>query len=103
MLPPKQSCSRGNACLTCDKFATDATHQPELTAQLDATRRLVWQRQEAFRARFGTEMDADNVWLAGRQQEVTSLEGILLALEQTPPAQAVRGAGTLDSSGPAGE
>ena len=26
MLPPKQTCSRGNACLTCDKFATDATH-----------------------------------------------------------------------------
>ena len=23
LLPPRQSCDRGNACLTCDKFATD--------------------------------------------------------------------------------
>lgn len=43
------------------------------------------------------------MWLHGRRQEVTSLQGILLALEQTPPAQAVRGAGTLDSREPAGE
>lgn len=84
MLPPKQSCSRGNACLTCDKFATDATHQPELSAQLDATQRLVRQRQDAFRARFGTEMDEDNVWLHGRRQEVTSLQGILLAPRADP-------------------
>lgn len=26
MLPQKQVCSRGNACLTCDKFVTDASH-----------------------------------------------------------------------------
>ena len=96
MLPPKQSCSRGNACLTCDKFATDATHQPELAAQLAATQRLVRQRQDAFRARFGAEMSEDNVWLHGRRQEVTSLQGILLALEQTPAAQAVRGAGIVE-------
>ena len=25
MLPPRQSCDRGNACLTCGKFVTDAT------------------------------------------------------------------------------
>ena len=103
MLPPKQSCSRGNACLTCDKFATDATHQPELSAQLDATQRLVRQRKDAFRARFGTEMSEDNVWLHGRRQEVTSLQGILLALEQTPPTQAVRGAGTVNAREPASE
>ncbi|MBC2902198.1 tyrosine-type recombinase/integrase [Streptomyces cupreus] len=25
LLPPRQACTKGNACLTCDKFATDAT------------------------------------------------------------------------------
>ena len=99
MLPPKQTCSRGNACLTCDKFATDASHQPELTAQLIATQRLVQQRQAAFRARFGTEMSADNVWLQGRNQEVTSLQHILLAVEVTPSSQAVRGSGVSRSTG----
>lgn len=36
--------------------------------------------------------------LHGRRKEVTSLHGILLALEQTPAAQPVRGASTLDSA-----
>jgi len=96
MLPPKQSCSRGNACLTCDKFATDASHTSELTEQLTATRRLVERRRAAFLTRFGTPMSEDNVWLQGRHQEITSLQGILLAVEATP-GQAVRGAGTRDS------
>lgn len=96
MLPPKQACSRGNACLTCDKFATDATHQPELSAQLTATEKLVQRRQTAFRDRFGTEMSEDNVWLQGRSQEMTSLRHILLAIEETPTDQAVRGAGAPD-------
>ena len=29
MLPPRQACNSGNACLTCDKFATDASYLPE--------------------------------------------------------------------------
>lgn len=33
LLPPRQACAKGNACLTCDKFATDATFLPELTTQ----------------------------------------------------------------------
>lgn len=33
LLPPCQACAKGNACLTCDKFATEATFLPELTAQ----------------------------------------------------------------------
>ena len=97
LLPPKQSCSRGNACLTCDKFTTDASHTPELTDQLAATRRLVERRQAAFQARFGTPMSADNVWLQGREQEITSLQGILLAVEATP-SQAVRSAGSRDAT-----
>jgi len=41
-------------------------------------------------------MSEDNVWLQGRDQEITSLQHILLAIEVTPPAQAVRGGGVPD-------
>ena len=41
-------------------------------------------------ARFGTEMYKDNLWFLGRQQEITCLKECLLAIEQTPPHQAVR-------------
>ena len=37
LLPPRQVCGKGNACLTCDKFATDATFLPELQTQLART------------------------------------------------------------------
>ena len=37
LLPPPKRCDRGNACLTCDHFATDARHLGELRAQLAAT------------------------------------------------------------------
>ena len=30
LLPPLKHCERGNACLTCDQFATDARHLPDL-------------------------------------------------------------------------
>ncbi len=56
LLPPRQSCSKGNACLTCDKFATDATFLPELTAQLSRTQQLIGERREAFRARVPSDL-----------------------------------------------
>jgi integrase len=65
LLPPRQACTRGNACLTCDKFTTDATFLPELTTQRDRTLQLIDQRQAAFRTRTGEDMGEDNVWLAG--------------------------------------
>ena len=58
LLPPRQSCDRGNACLTCDKFATDATFLPELRAQKDRTLALIDTRQAAFTARTGSPDDA---------------------------------------------
>jgi integrase len=97
LLPPRQSCSKGNACLTCDKFATDATFLPELTAQLSRTQQLIGERREAFRARTGQELGDDNVWLAGRRQEQDALGQIIVKLEQARLAdgtiQALRGAG----------
>ena len=96
LLPPRQSCDRGNACLTCDKFATDATFLPELRAQQDRTLALIDTRQAAFTARTGTPMTPGNVWLDGRQKEVSALEAIITALDAMPgaaPPAAVRGAG----------
>ncbi|MFF2964134.1 hypothetical protein ACFVT1_35815 [Streptomyces sp. NPDC057963] len=51
MLPPKQVCSKGNACLTCDKFVTDASHRDELQHQLERSQALVARRQAQFTAR----------------------------------------------------
>jgi integrase len=109
LLPPRQSCDRGNACLTCDKFATDATFLPELQQQKDKTLHLISQRQEAFTARTGTPMSEDNIWLQGRRREAVALEAIITTLQHHPdaqgtperaagpaapaPQQAVRGAG----------
>lgn len=96
MLPPKQSCGKGNACLSCDKFATDATHGPELARQLDQTRCLIDSRMAVFQARYGVAMSDDNIWLQGREAEVQSLTHILLAIDVLPPTDAVRGAGVKD-------
>ena len=97
LLPPRQLCSKGNACLTCDKFATDATFLPELTVQLARTEQLITQRREAFKARTGQDLGEDNVWLAGRRQEQDALGRIIVKLEHARLAdgtmQALRGAG----------
>ncbi len=97
LLPPRQSCSKGNACLTCDKFATDASFLSELTAQRTRTEKLIDERRTAFHARTGQELGTDNIWLAGRRQEHAALGRIILKLEQTRPAddtvQALRGGG----------
>ena len=97
LLPPRQHCSKGNACLTCDKFATDATFLPELTTQQARTEQLTGERRQAFTARTGQEMSEDNVWLAGRRQEQDALGRIIVKLEQARLAdgsiQALRGAG----------
>lgn len=94
-LPPKQLCNKGNACLSCSKFVTDATHEPELQRQLDSTRRLVDVRQEAFTAKYGNPMGDDNIWLQGRREEVASLSRILLSITDVTD-RAIRGAGAKD-------
>ena len=96
LLPPRQVCEKGNACLTCDKLATDATFLPELTLQTTRTSQLVAERQTAFRSRTGQEMGKGNVWLTGRRQEQDALGRIIATLGLSPAAegrpQAVRGA-----------
>jgi integrase len=100
MLPPKQSCDRGNACLSCGMFATDESHRGELERQLVQTTHLIEQRRAAFEDRYGTPMPADNVWLASRCKEQGALQKVLIALDEVKvrPGAAVRGAGTPDNA-----
>jgi integrase len=99
LLPPRQVCVKGNACLTCDKFATDATFLPELHTQMVRTGQLIRDRREAFKTRTGRELGDDNVWLAARRQEHDSLGRIVLKLEHTRltggTVQAIRGVGVV--------
>ncbi len=99
-LPPRQSCDRGNACLTCDKFVTDATFLPELRQQHQRTGQLIEIRQQAFTARTGTPMSDDNIWLQGRRRETAALEAITAALEAEPghrDGTSTAGAGDTDT------
>ncbi|MFD4791629.1 tyrosine-type recombinase/integrase [Streptomyces sp. NPDC058459] len=105
MLPPRQVCSKGNACLTCDKFVTDAGHRDELQHQLTQTEALIGRRQAQFTARHGEPMGEDNIWLAGRLAETSALTKVLVALDQVSvhedgQLRAVRGAGAADRPGP---
>jgi integrase len=98
LLAPRQVCGKGNACLVCDKLATDATFLPELKTQRQATLQLIEQRQAAFLARTGAPMDEQNVWLAGRRLEHDALAAIITEIEKDPGSpgspRVVRGAGT---------
>ncbi|MGF1427039.1 tyrosine-type recombinase/integrase [Kitasatospora sp. LaBMicrA B282] len=80
-LPPRQACDKGNACLSCTKFVTDATFTDALLRQRDETRALVKRRQNAHQERFGEAMGDDNVWLKGRNEELAALGGILHAID----------------------
>ncbi|MEA2218945.1 MAG: hypothetical protein QOJ35_1571 [Solirubrobacteraceae bacterium] len=94
MLPPRQVCERGNACLTCDKFATDASFLPEHEDQLGRLVDLVDHRQQAFTARTGTPMGAQHVWLEQRRREEHALQAIIERLKHPDLSDsAVRGAG----------
>ncbi|MEU2990766.1 tyrosine-type recombinase/integrase [Streptomyces griseoincarnatus] len=105
MLPPRQICVKGNACLTCDKFVTDASHRDELQHQLTQTEALIARRQTQFTARHGEPMGEDNIWLAGRLAETRALTKVLVALDQVSVHEdgqfrAVRGAGAADRPEP---
>ena len=90
LLPPRQVCEKGNACLTCDLFVTDRSHLDALTRQQNATAALIDQRRAEFVARFGEPMSDDHVWLEPRLREARALESLLAALIH---AETVRGGG----------
>ena len=93
LLPPPKRCDRGNACLTCDHFATDARHLDELRAQLAATEELIKTRQAQHRQRTGAEMGPGHVWLAGRNAGNWPRCGRSSPRSKPGSAGAVRGAG----------
>ncbi|WP_328551048.1 tyrosine-type recombinase/integrase [Streptomyces sp. NBC_00358] len=96
-LPPRQSCDKGNACLSCTKFVTDATFADVLQQQREQTAELIDRRLQAPTQRFGQPTTDDNIWLRGRGEEIAALDGVLLAIERIRhrdgTTTAVRGAG----------
>lgn len=95
LLPPRQTCEKGNACLTCDLFVTDRSHLESLQRQQEATAALIDQRQQEFAARFGEPMGDGHVWLEPRLREARALDALLTALCQS---DTVRGAGVTGRS-----
>ncbi|ETW26714.1 hypothetical protein MGAST_00970, partial [Mycobacterium gastri 'Wayne'] len=100
MLPPLQSCDKGNACLTCSVFVTDATHRHVLDRQLHDTAELIERASTEFEQRHGHPMPNDNVWLSQRRAEHAALARLLDTLDAAP-AQATHGT-TSTCSRPAG-
>jgi hypothetical protein len=96
LLPPLKTCDKGNACLSCGHFATDATHADELKDQYAKTTALIELRARQHLERTGRELTEDNVWVAARRRELHSLQAILdrLAADEAVHREAIAGAGT---------
>jgi integrase len=94
LLPPLKQCDKGNACLGCGHFATDATHLDDLRAQQAATEALLASRRDQYRQRSGRELGEDNIWVIERRRELRSLEAIIERLSSSESDEAVSGAGT---------
>ncbi|MFJ7098844.1 tyrosine-type recombinase/integrase [Streptomyces mirabilis] len=92
MLPPMQSCDKGNACLTCSVFVTDSSHEAALERQLTETTALIGRSTTAFQERHGRPMPEDNVWLLQRRAEHAALAKLLDTIG-SQPGRAVQGAG----------
>jgi hypothetical protein len=97
LLPPTKSCQRGNACHTCDHFATDRSYLPDIARQLAETEAIVAARKIQHLARHGEAMAETNVWLSQRLTEMDAMRREIAALEDQPAdaSCAVRGAGVL--------
>ena len=100
LLPPLKSCDKGNACLSCGHFATDATHLDELLDQRSKTHALIEVRRSQYHARTGRDLTDDNVWIHERRREIASLDAIIERLRNDPAAtndgETVGGAGTAN-------
>jgi hypothetical protein len=92
LLPPLQTCSKGNACLTCSMFTTDETHTATLRRQLADTKQLIARATADFQQRHGEPMPDANVWLAQRRAEQAALTQ-LLSIMDSDDNRAVQGGG----------
>ncbi|SIT72110.1 site-specific integrase [Microbacterium sp. RU33B] len=93
MLPPSQTCDKGNACLGCSHFATDRSNLEDHRAQRTTTLHLIEQRKRDYLARTGNELSDSNVWVEGRLAELSKLDAIIERLEQEAETSAIGGAG----------
>lgn len=100
LLPPLKTCDKGNACLSCGHFATDATHLDELLDQRAKTLTLIELRRSQYQQRTGRQLTDDNVWIHQRRSEIASLDAIIERLRSDPAttedANSVGGAGTAN-------
>lgn len=96
LLPPLQTCDKGNACLTCSVFVTDQTHHSALARQLTETEtetdELIARTTAAFQERHDRPMPEDNVWLGQRRAEHAALTRLLATMADRP-GRAVQGGG----------
>jgi hypothetical protein len=99
LLPPLQTCDKGNACLTCSVFVTDDSHKKALARQLDETDQLITRSLAAFQERHGHPMPEDNVWLAQRRAEHAALTRLLATMGDNP-GRAVQGGGCGSTANP---
>jgi integrase len=96
LLPPLQSCDKGNACLTCSVFVTDTSHLDTLQRQLAETEALIERTATQFQQRHHMPMPADNIWLAQRTAEKEALTRVLESMRDKP-GRACQGAGSPTS------
>jgi integrase len=94
LLPPLQNCDKGNACLTCSEYVTDASHIETLREQLTQTETLIATRKADFLAQRGEEMPEDNVWLRNRLIEAEALRRLITVMSDAAPGDVLRGAGS---------
>lgn len=97
LLPPLQTCDKGNACLTCGVFVTDSTHLESLRRMLAETEALIDKERQRFSDRHGVPMPEDNVWLRERLIEREALYR-LIAKVGAATGKAVEGGGADASS-----
>ena len=98
LLPPLQTCDKGNACLSCSIFVTDTSHLDTLQRQLEETSALIDRTTDQFRKRHGKPMPGDNVWLVQRTAERDALIKLIATMLKNP-TRACQGAGS-PTSGP---
>lgn len=86
LLPPLQTCDKGNACLTCGVFVTDESHLETLKRMLAETEALLAREQQRSQDRHGRPMPEDNVWLRERLREAEALTNLIGKIEGAPGA-----------------
>jgi hypothetical protein len=93
LLPPLQTCDKGNACLTCSVFVTDTSYLNTMQRQLDETNALIERTSKQFETRHGKPMPDDNVWLTQRNAERTALAKLIATMREHP-TRACQGTGS---------